>query len=112
MKLVGIAAHGYSETQNGQFFVSQIPASNGVLRTWRVELLPFLDSPQVRKRYVDEESWDSTLNSPVATELRNPYRCPAELEPADHQGRIKSAYLAVTGTRSFFFRQSTGPTVE
>lgn len=108
MKLVGIAAHNYSEIQNGQFFVSQIPASNGVLRTWRVELLPLLDSPQLRKRYVDEAAWDSTINAPVATELRNPYRCPAEVEPADHQGRIKSAYLAVTGTRSFFADNGQG----
>lgn len=42
--------------------------------SWRVEILPFLESNELTKRFDREEPWSGVANKPLLTEMPEPYR--------------------------------------
>lgn len=109
MKMIGIAAHSDREIHENRFFPLRFRTDSGVERSWRVELLPFLEASALRNRYHDDATWDSDENASVTNERKTPYRCPANERPTDARGRVWTAYLAATGARAVF--EKDGPDV-
>ncbi len=108
MKQIGIAAHIFLEIHESRFFPPRFSTSNGVERSWRVELLPFLDeAPSASSVYQDAATWDAAENASVTNRRRIPYNCPANERPVDSLGRVWTAYLAVAGSRSIFGTNET-----
>jgi serine/threonine protein kinase len=65
LKQIGLALHSYSTT-HGHFPPAVIRAADGKpLRSWRVELLPFLEEDQLYRRLKLDEPWDSSHNKPL-----------------------------------------------
>ncbi|MBX3443967.1 MAG: DUF1559 domain-containing protein [Planctomyces sp.] len=79
-----------------------VTQDGGPPRSWRVELLPFLESGKLRERYVDSLSWDAPANLEFAQRDMQVFFCPNNRNPKDDQGRRFADYLAVTGTGSVF----------
>lgn len=74
-------------------------------RSWRVDLLPFVDEKPRRARYDDSATWDSPANLMLAKEFVHAYDCPSQGNVTggrDAEGRFFSAYAAVTGAGSAF----------
>jgi hypothetical protein len=74
-------------------------------RSWRVDLLPYLDLEHVRNQYVEAAAWDASQNAPVTNnDLRFPlpYFCPGSHHKADNAGRPYSAYFGVRGPNTLF----------
>ncbi len=71
-------------------------------RSWRVDLLPWIDQKPLRSRYDDSAAWDSTHNEPFAHLEIPPYTCPANFNPTDSMGRRYTAYSAVAGEGTIF----------
>jgi prepilin-type processing-associated H-X9-DG protein len=85
---------------NGEF-PAAVLFKDDVPRSWRVELLPWLDQKALRDRYRDERSWDDAdSNAAVArTECRF-YQCPCSPLKRDERGFALSDYAAVIGPQS------------
>lgn len=102
LKMLGIATSNYAETYDGRYFPLRLNTVAGVERSWRVEVLPFLDASALRKRYRDDAAWGAYENEPVAREGRGLYRCPSNERSTDALERVYTAYLAVGGDRGLF----------
>lgn len=75
-------------------------------RSWRVELLPWLDQKPVFDRYRFAATWDSAENLPIATTPMEIFQCPARKLFAgkeslhDQWQRYFSHYARVTGAHT------------
>ncbi|HVJ85085.1 MAG TPA: DUF1559 domain-containing protein [Caulifigura sp.] len=86
------------------------PAESGEPpRSWRVELLPFMDQGDLRRRYDDQSPWDHPRNEPVAKSPPSLLTCPQNFNPNDSNGRGFTAYAAVTGEHAATDRTSVTP---
>ena len=103
LKQIGLALHNY------EFRYRHLPAlaSNEMThpRSWRVELLPFIDHEPLRRRYRDDEDWNSPTNTEIARErAARIYSCPSNPKPTDSERRFYSAYVAPDGPDTFLIR--------
>jgi prepilin-type processing-associated H-X9-DG protein len=112
LKLVGISVHNLSETNEGEFPAARPVHSNGVVHSWRIDLLPYLDSTPIRDQYMVYEPWDSPANARTAKLAHHPYRCPTEVDLTDSHGRSFTAYLAVTGKHGLMRESPPGQRME
>lgn len=74
-------------------------------RSWRVDLLPYLDHIWLREQYVDQAAWDAEENRPVThhrPESGFVYDCPSSPRRDDEQGRLFAAYFGVRGPNTLF----------
>jgi hypothetical protein len=79
LKQLGLAMHNYHD-ECGRF-----PSAAGIATptgtelqpavSWRVTLLPYLESKALYDRYDLTSTWDSTLNAPLMAERVDDYRC-------------------------------------
>ena len=76
-----------------------------VPRSWRVDLLPYLDRSHLRNEYDDTTAWDSESNTPVSMVADAPFFCPSEEAPRDDQRRFFSAFAAISGDGGVFSGQ-------
>ncbi len=98
LKNIGLAFHNYHDTHNRfPLNVGQTPA-----RSWRIDLLPYMDQADNYKAYDQAQAWDSAHNSPLAKVKIPAYQCPSvpagELRDASH--RLFTAYALLTGPRT------------
>jgi prepilin-type processing-associated H-X9-DG protein len=102
LKQIGLALHNYYD-RDGQF-PALVTAGGQPPRSWRVDLLPFLDQAPLRRQYVDTAAWDAEPNAPVTQYARDylPLFCPSMPNKADAQGRRYAAYFGVRGPDTFF----------
>lgn len=100
LKQIGLALHNYHGTYS-QF--PDLASVDGLPpRSWRVELLPFLDHAALRQQYVDADAWDAASNRPVSREWMLIYRCPShEFEEVADQPKF-AAYSGVRGSNTLF----------
>ncbi len=78
MKQVMLALHNY-EAANGHFPPSVvIDKESGVPRSWRVEILPYIDQAQLYQEYRKNEPWDSEANKAVLAKMPATYRHPSQ----------------------------------
>jgi hypothetical protein len=70
-------------------------------RSWRVELLPWLDQKAMRDRYQDARPWDdSDSNALVARTVCGAYQCPSSPQNRDERGFALTDYAAVIGPQT------------
>lgn len=68
------------------------------LHSWRVLLLPFLDRPDLYRRFRLDEPWDSATNIALLKEMPPEYQC-----RNDRAGCVwATSYFVVVGTRTLF----------
>lgn len=91
LKQLGLAFHNYHDT-HGHFPPAEVEGPGGVKRSWRVELLPFLDAAALYERYRKDEPWDSENNLQVLKEMP-----PAFRHPSHWAGSTDTAYLTIVG---------------
>lgn len=108
LRSVGIAIHGHAEAHDGLLMQTTVGSDNEPPRTWRVELLPFLEQQPLRKRYEDDQTWDAPANEPIAQTPRHPYYCPNNVIRTDIRNRSYTAFLACTGSTAFFPTPTAG----
>ncbi len=72
LKQIGIALHNYHEV-HGHLPPSVI-VENGIERSWRVELLPYLDQSDLYQKYRKDRSWDSPENQLVLNSMPAVYK--------------------------------------
>ena len=102
LKNVGIAIHGDAEAHEGLLMETVVSSNEKPPRSWRVELLPFLEQATLRKRYDDDQKWDAPANDVVAGTPQHPYLCPNNVIRTDERKRSYTAFLACTGSTAFF----------
>ncbi len=104
MKQIAIAMHDWND-EFGRLPDLAITDGDDPPRTWRVDLLSFIESDHVRKKYRKDRRWDETENLPSAKTYMPHYRCPSvhhERNHRDESGRYFTHYLAVTGPNTIF----------
>ena len=87
LKQIALGLHNYHQ-MHGRFPPAVIE-ENGVQRSWRVELLPYLDEDELWEAYRKDEPWHSRANSAVTDSIPDVYR-----HPADDRDRSFTAYFA------------------
>ncbi len=98
LKQIGLALHNFTD----EFGALPSPVvGNDPPRSWRVEILPFLDQAPLRASYRDNATWDSAANLEPGRKGQM-YVCPSMAEPYDDQQRTLTCYAAVTGPNSVF----------
>ena len=90
LRQVGLAMANYEATH--RHFPPAVVVENGVKRSWRVELLPFLDEDELHARYDKTKPWDDPANAAVLAQMPDVYR-----SPFDGRGGSLTSYLAVIG---------------
>ena len=88
LKQIALAMHNYHSTYKR--FPPAVIVENGVKRSWRVELLPWLDETALWEAYRKDEPWDSEANKQVLARMPAVYR-----HPADDRTEPYAAYFAV-----------------
>jgi hypothetical protein len=97
LKTIGIAFHNFHD-EDGAFPSAVINAR--APRSWRVELLPWIDQEPLRTRYNDDAEWNAAQNEPLTFMPPREYVCPSNFNPMDERNRRYTAYAAVTGDGS------------
>lgn len=100
LKQLGLALHNYVDV----YGVFPAPATMGDAppRSWRVELLPYLDQPTLRETYRDGLPWDSPQNQSIALQRLDVYLCPSAKTERDASGRYYTSYVGVVGPHTLF----------
>lgn len=103
LKQIGLALHNF-ESQH-KHFPTLLSQGETPPRSWRVDILPFLDQQPLRNLYVDTEAWDAIPNVSVARQKREwVYSCPSNPRGTDSEGRSYTAYVAPDGDNTFMTR--------
>ncbi len=98
LKQIGLAMHNYHEA-NGTLPPAAITDKNGKpLLSWRVAILPYLESGDLYSRFHLDEPWDSPHNHSLLGAMPSIYACPSDrtLKPET------TGYQAVIGPRTAF----------
>ena len=103
LKQIGLALHNFHD-RHGRFPDSVVQTEDLPARSWRVELLPFLDQSREFNIYDKKSVWDSATNIPLSHRELRSYTCPAvpHLASQDSSGRWYSAYATLTGPQTAF----------
>jgi hypothetical protein len=97
LKQIALALHNYHDTY-GTFPPAYVADENGrPMHSWRVLILPFLESSDVYSKYRFDEPWDGPHNRLLADRMPYAYRCPSESRNSP-PSRITS-YVAVVVSR-------------
>lgn len=98
LKNIGLALHNFSEQHNG---LPNPAIETDPPRSWRVDVLPYLDQHALRASYHDDSTWESQVNLEPGRHGQI-YVCPSMANPFDDQKRTLTCYAAVTGPASVF----------
>jgi prepilin-type processing-associated H-X9-DG protein len=97
LKQIALALHNYHDTYK-TFPPAYIADENGQPKhSWRVLILPFLESTPMYQMYDFNEPWNGPNNSQFANMMPSVFRCPSD--PATSSS---PAYLAISGKGSIF----------
>jgi prepilin-type processing-associated H-X9-DG protein len=102
LKNLGIVMHNYVEGHDGTFPDTVSGASDGAQQSWRINLLPLLDQPDLRSSYSPTVAWDAPANLPVGRTRLHSFICSANNFPTDDSGRYFAAFAALTGPSTVF----------
>jgi len=97
LKQIGLALHNFADDKKGL----PEPVAGDPPRSWRVDLLPYLDQAPLRASYRDDAPWDSEANLEVGRK-GHMYVCPTMANPFDERKRTVTCYTAVTGEKAAF----------
>jgi hypothetical protein len=109
MQQLALAVHLYADSQGSLppavvYGKSVDPALNPtgneappVPRSWRVELLPYLEQRELYKQYRLDQPWDSEANLKVLAQMPDIFRA-----PEDSPGSTNTSYFAIAGPGTVF----------
>jgi prepilin-type processing-associated H-X9-DG protein len=98
LKQIGLALHNYHDTYK-TFPPAYIADADGKpMHSWRVLILPFIESSHVYQQYDFNEPWNGPNNSQLAHMMPAVYRCPTDPVITTNT----TAYLAISGKGSVF----------
>ena len=89
LKQIGLAFHNYHNKHG--FFPPGVIEENGVKRSWRVEILPFLEQKDLYEQYHKDEPWDSEHNKKIIAKIPDVFR-----DPSDDSKPNSSSYFMLT----------------
>lgn len=96
-KQVMLALHNYYDV-NGHFPPAiVIDPVSGIGRSWRIEVLPYLEQQQLYEQYRRDQPWDSEANKAVLAKMPNVFR-----HPAMPEGSTNASVFAVAGKGLIF----------
>ncbi len=96
LKQLGIAIHNSDE--EGDFR----PSVGTPARSWRVQILPFLEAAELGHGYDDTQPWNTAANRIVGAREATPYRCPFHRIDRMRDGFASTDYALVTGPGTLF----------
>ncbi|HET6422190.1 MAG TPA: DUF1559 domain-containing protein [Planctomycetaceae bacterium] len=99
-KLVLLAMYNDNDQRGGM--VPSVLDVDLAPRSWRVELLPYLDQAPLRNNYDVTQPWDAAPNAAFTKMKIEPWICPANYRPRDVAGRYFTAFAGVIGPNTFF----------
>jgi hypothetical protein len=98
LKQLALAMHNYHDV-----FEMFPPSGAGQPAvSWRIHLLPYLESASVAAQYDKNSRWDSTTNSPLQRTEIDVYSCPSRLDNVDSKGRFRTSYVVPSGPGTIF----------
>jgi hypothetical protein len=95
LKQIGLAMHGYHDVHK-QFPTGVRDKKNKLLLSWRVQILPYVDEPQLYQNFKLEEPWDSEHNIKLVKQMPAVFRSPGSKAAVG-----KTTYLAPFGKGLF-----------
>lgn len=100
LKQIALAFHNYHDVY-GTFPPAYIPDEDGQpMHSWRVLILPFLESQHIYNQYNFSEPWNSPNNLAVTRQPVPAYSCPSS--PANGPGGTETSYMVITGPNTVF----------
>ncbi len=99
-KQLALAWHDYHDKTPR--FPASVLRTDGVERSWRVEMLPYLDQAPLRNRYDVTAAWDVDPNAALAREKVDPLGCRGNYRPRDSSDRYYTAFAGVVGSNTVF----------
>jgi beta-lactamase regulating signal transducer with metallopeptidase domain len=110
MKQILLAMHMYYSAYNHfppAVIYETLPDGTKVARSWRVELLPYLNEEAVYQQYRKDEPWDSPANKQVLAKIPAIYRA-----PSDDPTSTNAGYFMLTGPTTAFSTEGEGTRME
>jgi prepilin-type processing-associated H-X9-DG protein len=103
LKQISLAIHNF-ESANGKFPPAAKCDANGKpLLSWRVLILPYMDSSGLYEQFHLDEPWDSPHNKPLSDQIPNAYQCPSSMAPPG-----QTTYEVVVDPSSIFTGEPVG----
>lgn len=90
LKQIALAFHNYHDVHG--HLPPAVIEENGVARSWRVEILPFIEQNALYEQYRKDQPWDSPDNKRVLEQMPALFR-----DPSDPSGPNSTSYFALTG---------------
>ena len=92
-KQIMLAMYNYHDTHGHFPAAVVVDADSGMKRSWRVELLPFLDVPgELYQQYSKDQPWDSDANKAVLAKMPGVFR-----HPTMPEGTTNTSIFAAVG---------------
>ncbi|MDB5390281.1 MAG: hypothetical protein JWM11_5927 [Planctomycetaceae bacterium] len=103
LKQLGLSLHNWHDRQ-GRFPDAQIEAGQNPIRSWRVDLLPFLESASEYKKYDQSRAWDVAPNTDLSQQRLSFYSCPTVpiSQQRNSRGESFTAYAVLVGPHTMF----------
>lgn len=90
LKQIALAFHNYHDVYG--HFPPAVIEENGVKRSWRVEILPFVEQAALYAQYRKDEPWDSEHNMKLAETVVPVYK-----DPSDPSKPNSTSYFQLVG---------------
>jgi hypothetical protein len=97
---IGLAFHNYHDKFDRFPSLAERPGQPE--RSWRVDVLSYMDHAHFRNQYVDAAAWDSTQNLPIAKYHVPPLQCPSNPKSTRSDGLLFTGYAGVRGPNTAF----------
>lgn len=96
LKQLGLAFHHYHDAHR-HFPPAVVYGPNKVPRSWRIELLPYLNGATLYEQYRKDEPWDSDHNKKILAQMPAVFR-----SPQDNPASTNTSYFVLTGPDTVF----------
>ena len=101
MKQIVLALHNYHQVYDC-FPPACVADENGKpMHSWRVLILPYVESESLYEQYDFNESWDGPNNRKLLEYRPRVYVCPSDRK-ANEEGAICTSYIALVGSNAAF----------
>ena len=95
LKQIGVAFQNYHDAFKHFPPAITYDADGTPLYSWRLLLVPFLESTDIYLKYNRKESWDGPSNSKLSSRMLDCFRCPTSTG-----GRYETNYVVVIGDQT------------
>jgi hypothetical protein len=95
LKQIGLALQNYHDIH--RLFPHRVlkQENEPALLSWRVSLMPYLESNPDYQKFHQDEPWNSQHNAKLIQHMPTMYRCPSE--PNNDADKYHTSYLAISG---------------